>query len=454
MPKAKFATLINSLRGLCCCSLGNEDEAESHYERRHEEVSAARKYSIPKGVVQIYDGANDAGTVVPQSLTFSNLKYDHTFRQEGIPSDNIVNIKPDRKKQFSYQDNRNRSDTGAVKKNIQIENIVVSRDTVNKQATFISNVCTDFTNKRVRETDNFPSRKYDRSPYFQSDIPRVNVVNSKPDITLIRKEFSYQDDRNRNDTRAVKKYIQNENILFRDPVKKQTNFENFILEDMLYDDWNTRMRESGIIVNIYKSTSNRFPYPPPTPLYSRDNVEANTYWYHGTDYESAVSILKEIILEKGKPRQDFSHKDGFYLSPDFEGAKRLAFGKKTKGIPAILIFKRGFNLQMYSGLKLQFESEWETIIKYNRSGRNLDLCDLSHKLLDKFSNSDYILGPVNTDGPCPKVENIQNYRTWKVNGYKMKYRQLCIRGTKLAAVFGDDIESVIVYPNKQMTPIL
>ena len=405
MAKAKFATLINSFRGLCCCSLGNEDEPDSHYERKREEGSAARKNDTYVFVEQADHGIINDG-VVPESLNFPNVKDDNLLcLRVDIPSDNIVNTKPVIpiiKKQLSKQDIRNHNDIGAVKKNIQHENISFM-DTKNRHTKSISNVNTDLSKKQVRKTNN-RSREINLSKNKKRKVLKSAYLN---------------------------------------------------LEDMPYDAWNTKKRECGKMVNIYKSNdnnvqifSNGSPYPPSASFKSRTNVEANTYWYHGTNYESAVSILKQINLRKGNVKQDFSHKDGFYLSPDFKGAKHIAFGKKTKGIPAVLIFKRNFNLQMYSGLKLQSKSEWEAIIKYNRSGKNSDLCDPSQQLLDKFSESDYIFGPINTDGPCPTVKGIQNFRTWKINGYKMKYRQLCIRGKKLASVFGNDIESVIVYPNK------
>ncbi len=59
-----------------------------------------------------------------------------------------------------------------------------------------------------------------------------------------------------------------------------------------------------------------------------ENFENLEIWFHGTIPEYAEKIIKGgIVLSEGKANGNFSHKDGFYLTDDFEFALSAAFKK-------------------------------------------------------------------------------------------------------------------------------
>ncbi len=59
-----------------------------------------------------------------------------------------------------------------------------------------------------------------------------------------------------------------------------------------------------------------------------ENIENLELWFHGTIPVYAENIIKfGITLSEGKANGNYSHKDGFYLTDDFEFALRAAFKK-------------------------------------------------------------------------------------------------------------------------------
>lgn len=180
-----------------------------------------------------------------------------------------------------------------------------------------------------------------------------------------------------------------------------------------------------------------FPYP---------DKDQQGLWFHGTDYESALSIVRDgIDLHRGKGHQDFSHRDGFYLSLDFHNARRWACSGKRER-PAVIVFK--IRLRSRQGLNLKCrKSDWEDIIKFNRSGREfVPAAYVSRDALIKLHNCDYMIGPINggRDGPKSKDGDWQN---WTPSGFDRPFQQLCVRSEAMARDLGDgnNIESVIFY---------
>lgn len=179
-----------------------------------------------------------------------------------------------------------------------------------------------------------------------------------------------------------------------------------------------------------------FPYP---------DVHQRDLWFHGTDYKSVLNIIENgIKLQLGKGHQDFSYRDGFYLSPDFENARRWACND-IREKPAVIVFK--FGLRPYKGLDLEFnESDWEGIVRYNRSGRIVQLSKhVQSETLDILGSCDYISGPIN--GRKDKPNSKEGWETWIPTGFNKPYRQLCIRSEALARDFGNfkNIDSIILY---------
>ena len=62
-------------------------------------------------------------------------------------------------------------------------------------------------------------------------------------------------------------------------------------------------------------------------------VENRDCWFHGTSKCYANNIKENgIIIQNGKPIQDFPHSQGFYLNSNFMDAKEWAL-KKCRGNP-------------------------------------------------------------------------------------------------------------------------
>lgn len=123
----------------------------------------------------------------------------------------------------------------------------------------------------------------------------------------------------------------------------------------------------------------------------RDDPE-HIFLFHGTDHQSANNILatRGIYLNAGRPRRDFSHGEGFYLSKNVD--KALEWANCTSAKPAILIFRTDRRL-LDSAKKLSlFENEkrWHEIVHSFRSGRKLA------KTQKSLSAYDFIEGPMAT----------------------------------------------------------
>ena len=116
------------------------------------------------------------------------------------------------------------------------------------------------------------------------------------------------------------------------------------------------------------------------------------FLFHGTDHQSANNILatRGIYLNAGRPRRDFSHGEGFYLSKNMDKALEWANCTSTK--PAILIFRTDGRL-LDSAKKLSLfdnEKRWHEIVHSFRSGRRLA------KTQKSLSAYDLIEGPMAT----------------------------------------------------------
>ena len=163
-------------------------------------------------------------------------------------------------------------------------------------------------------------------------------------------------------------------------------------------------------------------------------------WYHATDHASAEHIrIDGIQLHEGNKRQDFSHANGFYLTPYVEYAEEWAKrrGGSTKG--AIIVFKHKINADKYKGLDLCFESDekWSQVVKYYRSGEKKGLYNCPKKLVSELKKTDYIEGPMSGDS------TIFSHVGWEPTKKKGESNQLCIKSQKLADEFSDKIDAII-----------
>ena len=173
-----------------------------------------------------------------------------------------------------------------------------------------------------------------------------------------------------------------------------------------------------------------------------------TLLFHGTDHKSAQHVvLNGIQLNKGKPKQDFSDGDGFYLTPVYEYAVDWAM-KQTAG--AVLVFKVSTAVRdRFRGITL-FESkeDWSNVVKYNRSGRDTNKFKMPKDLKKEFRKCDYVQGAMSGDG------NKFTGPNFKPSGFdRTDRKQMCILSGKMAEVFGDirNIDSVI-FVNSPVIP--
>nr|QIQ08615.1 hypothetical protein [Dikerogammarus haemobaphes virus 1] len=171
--------------------------------------------------------------------------------------------------------------------------------------------------------------------------------------------------------------------------------------------------------------------------------ENTRFLFHGTDHLSAMSIVEEGIWPcKGRSMQDFSDNTGFYVTHNFDTAKKWAL---IWSRPAVVVFKDVIDEEHFTKLDLSLsENEWQRIVKYNRSGC---LRKLAPDLRQRLRDCDYVFGPSTTDG-SKGAREMPNFKTWLPSGYNdVNQSQLCIRSEKMAKDFGkpDRIYSVLFY---------
>ena len=166
-------------------------------------------------------------------------------------------------------------------------------------------------------------------------------------------------------------------------------------------------------------------------------------FYHGTSDISASKIQERgIILSYGKSRQDFSNEDGFYLSDNFKYAEKKGLSRQNGPMPTVLIFNLPADWIKYIELNLAKESDWISIIKYNRSGRNLSLVSIDSDLLDRFNKCDYVSGPV-SGGKAGSTCKDGNWQNWQPSGFGRKSIQFCVRSQRLAEAFHLNLNNYI-----------
>ena len=169
--------------------------------------------------------------------------------------------------------------------------------------------------------------------------------------------------------------------------------------------------------------------------------ETNSYWFHGTDHDSAVNIIEEgIRLDLGSSAQDFSDRDGFYVSGDIDNAKLWAQQQEKS---ALVIFKKP-DITDYKCLNLcqDREDDWKAIVKHFRHGCSSVLPD---DLAAEFAACDFVFAPVCSNAAA--TLSGEDWQNWEPIGYETSRCIVCIKSDKMAQRFGGttDIEGVIFY---------
>ena len=168
-------------------------------------------------------------------------------------------------------------------------------------------------------------------------------------------------------------------------------------------------------------------------------VESRDCWFHGTSKRNANNIKEYgIIIQEGKPKQDFSHSQGFYLNPNFSDAKEWAL-KKCRGNPfrniegAVLVYR--FSRDRYRSVELfNDRQKWKWVVKYYRSGMKYGI---SPELKGELQNAEYIIGQIAE--AKPPSEDLELWMPTAFHGSS----QLCIKGDSMAQEVNETLEAII-----------
>ena len=154
--------------------------------------------------------------------------------------------------------------------------------------------------------------------------------------------------------------------------------------------------------------------------------------FHGTGHANAIDITeKGIDVKKGKPRQDFSNGDGFYLGDSFDEARKWP---KSRGHPnpAVMVFRvRKSELRRDDGKYLDLRSDkkyWRLVVSQFRSGRP------DRKFIKDIKKYEFI------EGPMASISN-NNPKPSQKDGT----HQLCVRKDECAELFDGNLQAVIFF---------
>ena len=163
-----------------------------------------------------------------------------------------------------------------------------------------------------------------------------------------------------------------------------------------------------------------------------------TVLYHGTDHDSAASILTGgIRIIEGAKRRDFSDGRGFYLTPDLQYALDWAFNSTRK--PAVLVYQADSSkIKSFKGYSLSGrdkEDKWKEHVKQYQSGHP------TKQLRRTMEEYDYVVGPrsASYDPDEPKPEH--------------NTTQLCILSSKLAQTMNGFLDLVVIYGAGKAEPL-
>ena len=168
-------------------------------------------------------------------------------------------------------------------------------------------------------------------------------------------------------------------------------------------------------------------------------LENSDCWFHGTSKCHASNIRENgIIIRNGKPRQDFSHSQGFYLNKNFSDAKEWAL-TKCRGNPfsniegAVLIYR--FSRDEYNKVELFHDREkWKKVVKYYRSGMTYRI---SPELNGELENTEYIIGQIAEAKP-----DDEDLQSWIPTAFH-RSSQLCIKADGMAREVSNTLEAII-----------
>merc|ERR1711915_787407 len=173
-------------------------------------------------------------------------------------------------------------------------------------------------------------------------------------------------------------------------------------------------------------------------------LEDVKYWFHGTDYQSAINIAKNgIDLEKGKQGGDFSDGNGFYLTSSYKFAHAWP-QKMKKKTDAVIVFKLDESCNPLASVSgrtfLTDDQEWKTLVRFFRNGKDPKECGPGKA--KKLKKDKFVYGPISYDGSSSKNPN------WQPRARDPLQYQLCIKDDEVAEKFynaGRNIDQIIFF---------
>jgi len=187
------------------------------------------------------------------------------------------------------------------------------------------------------------------------------------------------------------------------------------------------VNSNGQLIDVYKLLIKSTQYKRiPELVVNEEKIslleKTNGIWFHGTSYSHAKDILNNgIMLNRGRPRQDFSDGYGFYLSQYYETAAKWAIGRNLspERYASVLVYNFDYEVsENYNGMDLYEHGLleiWKKVINYNRNGVAPE-----KELKDDIDETDFIRGPMSGDG------HKEDQLTPK------KVNQLCIKNRNMA----------------------
>jgi len=175
------------------------------------------------------------------------------------------------------------------------------------------------------------------------------------------------------------------------------------------------------------------------------SLDGSTLWFHGTDHESAMNIIKNgIDLLKGKTGGDFSDGGGFYLTSDYRFAHKWPQQMMKKPNSAVIVFE--VKSDIFSSRKgLQFHEaneDWKNTVGFFRNGKDHKWVNNSSSKAKSLKRQSYILGPISRDGSEKRRQN------WCPQARIPQIFELCLKDDLLAEDFydsGNNIKQAIFF---------
>lgn len=177
---------------------------------------------------------------------------------------------------------------------------------------------------------------------------------------------------------------------------------------------------------------------------SLEDLEDYQVFYHGTSHQSAVRIMNNIDLARGKEERDFSSGDGFYLGKNFDEALETNWARNRPPNSAVLVYLvrrdelRNQEQLRSTNLEDNIE-EWKEMVRLFRTEQD------SRKSPKESRNDRRSIRTIKTkydfvEGPMASRKRDFTHPEPIQDSY-----QLCVRSERCAELFDRSLHSVVFF---------